>query len=197
MSASKEEIEAVKAGGSPIQVLIMSFLVSAEGVNLWAECYENLVLEPNANYQKEYQGWCRIRLIGQTEIQKTTRLVNRQTLDAKLEEAMVWNAEPIAYAMQAVDRGLSESLQSQGLGGDRQQSNLSILDVLIGRISDKEKARNGMEYTVLGDEAHDPVNDPEVPEVIPNNPPPPNTRVYYHREDLQDYAEDDEERWDL
>ena len=54
-----------------------------------------------------------------------------------------------------------------------------------------------MEYTVLGDEAHDPVNDPEVPEVIPNNPPPPNTRVYYHREDLQDYAEDDEERWDL
>ena len=69
--------------------------------------------------------------------------------------------------------------------------------MLIGRISDKEKARNGMEYTVLGDEAHDPVNDPEVPEVIPNNPPPPNTRVYYHREDLQDYAEDDEERWDL
>ena len=110
MSASKEEIEAVKAGGLPIQVLIMSFLVSDEGVNLWAEYHINLVLEPNANYQNEYQSWCRIRRIGQTEIQKTTWLVNWQTLDAKLEEAMVRNTEPIACAMQAVDRGLSESL---------------------------------------------------------------------------------------
>ncbi|KAI9782040.1 MAG: hypothetical protein M1816_002029 [Peltula sp. TS41687] len=188
MGASEDEIRAVNAGGAPIQLLVMGFKVSAEGLNLWAQCHENLVLEPNSYYQKEYQGWCRIRRIGQTKVQRTTRLVNRETLDAQVEQAMVMNAEPIACAMQAVDRALSE--ESEESRGGR-SSSLSILDILIGRISDKEKTRNGLAHTVLGDETHDPIHDPEIPSEIPPYLPPDDVEIFMHPED----DPDNEENW--
>lgn len=42
---------------APIKVLVMSFFVSDVGHNLWAECYENVVLESARSYSVEYQGW--------------------------------------------------------------------------------------------------------------------------------------------
>ncbi|KAI9826943.1 MAG: hypothetical protein M1826_006519 [Phylliscum demangeonii] len=68
---------------SPIRVLVMSFRVGGVGLNLWPQCHENVVLEGGPNYATEYQGWCRIRRIGQTHVQVTNRLVNRETLDTQ------------------------------------------------------------------------------------------------------------------
>ncbi|KAI9830881.1 MAG: hypothetical protein M1826_004311 [Phylliscum demangeonii] len=53
---------------------------------------EIVMLEGGHNYATEYQGWCRIRRIGQAHVQITNglvnRLVNREALDSQQEEAV-------------------------------------------------------------------------------------------------------------
>ncbi|KAI9781241.1 MAG: hypothetical protein M1816_002424 [Peltula sp. TS41687] len=171
MAASADEIRAVNVSGPPIQVLVISFKVSAEGLGT---------------------GWCRIRRIGQTKVQRMTRLVNWDTLDVQVEKAMVLNAEPIVCAMQAVDRVLGEERQESG---DGNPSSLLILDFLIGRISDAEKPRNVLAYTVLGDEAHDPVNDPEIPRDVPPYLPSNDVQIFMNPQDKPE-DELDLENWD-
>ena len=159
MSASEAQISR-NNGGTPIKVLVMSFLVSGLGLNLWAQCHENLVMEISTSYTIEYQGWCRVRRIGQTHVQKTTRLVNRETLDAQQEKAMLQNVVPITYAMQTISQ--------YEQGGDTDEK--SLLDILVGSIDKEERVRNGLAYQVIGDSKYDPANDPSIPAPAGANP---------------------------
>lgn len=155
MNASDEQIKQ-QGGGDPIRVLVMSFAVSGLGLNLWAQCHENIVMEISTSYTIEYQGWCRIRRIGQKHVQRTTRLVNRETLDAQQEKAMLQNVAPLTYAMVTIGQHVEQQdLQEQ----TDDTSNKNILDILVGSIGVDERAANGLAYQVLGDGDYDPAND--------------------------------------
>lgn len=54
--AAEDQIKAVNAGVSPIQVLVMDFKVSGERLNTWFNVAKALTLEPNTSYQRGYQG---------------------------------------------------------------------------------------------------------------------------------------------
>lgn len=160
MNATEDQLRR-RGAGPPIRILVMSFLVSGLGLNLWAQCHENVVMEVGSSYTIEYQGWCRIRRIGQKHVQRTTRLVNRETLDAQQEKAMCEHQTPIQYAMATIGQHLErKDIQEQ----DDDTSDKSILDILVGSIGADERAANGLANQVLGDVDYDPANDPDLPE---------------------------------
>ncbi|KAI9777978.1 MAG: hypothetical protein M1816_004376 [Peltula sp. TS41687] len=139
----------------PIKVLVMSFLVSGLGLNLWAQCHENIVMENSNSYASEYQAWCRVRRIGQTKQQLTTRLVNRETLDAQIETAMALLAQPMAYAMQSLDKFVAEH------GEEAKEK--TLLDVLVGSKSPAAREDVGLQPSLMiGATQTDFAHDPEV-----------------------------------
>jgi hypothetical protein len=85
-----------KQGGT--QVLVLSYLTGNEGLNLHESCYTCIMLEQGANHASEHQAWCRIRRIGQTQVQKTYRLVNMDTVDRAIELAQRNKQTPMLYA---------------------------------------------------------------------------------------------------
>ena len=69
-----------------VEILVLSYLVSNEGLNLHPCCHYSVMVEQGANYSIEHQAWSRVRRIGQSHKQVTERLVNFDIIDLLIEE---------------------------------------------------------------------------------------------------------------
>ena len=80
------KVEFITPAGS-VEILVLSYLVSNEGLNLHPCCHHSVMVEQGANYSMEHQAWSRVRRIGQSHKQVTERLVNFDTIDLLFKEA--------------------------------------------------------------------------------------------------------------
>ncbi len=87
-----------------IDVLVLSYLCSNEGLNLHYRCRNCIMVEQGISYASEHQAWSRIRRIGQKFEQYTERLVNLDTIDVLIESAQRDRQAPMLYALGIMDR---------------------------------------------------------------------------------------------
>ncbi|KAF8536360.1 P-loop containing nucleoside triphosphate hydrolase protein [Trichophaea hybrida] len=64
-----------------VRVLVLLYMTSNEGLNIYYNCWNSILLEQGVNYAMEHQAWSRVRRIGQKYTQYTYRLVNMATID--------------------------------------------------------------------------------------------------------------------
>ena len=107
-----------------VEVLILSYLTSNEGLNLHPQCRNSVMIEQGHNYAMEHQAWSRVRRIGQNHPQFTTRLINLDTIDLLIEDAQRRKQSPMLYAF-----GILADADSEGDVNAGQ-----VYDTLIGRI---------------------------------------------------------------
>ena len=81
-----------------VEILVLSYLVSNEGLNLHPCCHRSVMVEQGLNYSMEHQAWSRVRRIGQIHKQFTERLVNLDTIDLLIEEAQRLKQSPMLHA---------------------------------------------------------------------------------------------------
>lgn len=91
------KVEFTTPAGS-VEILVLSYLVSNEGLNLHPCCHHSVMVEQGANYSMEHQAWSRVRRIGQSHKQVTERLVNFDTIDLLIEEAQRLKQSPMLHA---------------------------------------------------------------------------------------------------
>ena len=82
------------------------------------------MVEQVHNYAMEHQAWSRVRRIGQTRIQNTTRLLNLDTIDILIENVQREKQSPMLYAFAILTGPGSENDVNVG----------QVYDALIGRI---------------------------------------------------------------
>jgi hypothetical protein len=87
-----------------IDVLVLSYLCSNEGLNLHYRCHNSIMVEQGISYASEHQAWSRVRRIGQRFIQRTERLVNLDTIDVLIENAQRDRQAPMLYALGVMER---------------------------------------------------------------------------------------------
>ena len=91
------KVEFTTPAGS-VEILVLSYFVSNEGLNLHPCCHHSVMVEQGANYSMEHQAWSRVRRIGQSHKQVTERLVNFDTIDLLIEEAQRLKQSPMLHA---------------------------------------------------------------------------------------------------
>ena len=91
------KVEFTTPAGS-MEILVLSYLVSNEGLNLHPCCHHSVMVEQGANYSMEHQAWGRVRRIGQSHKQVTERLVTFDTIDLLIEEAQYLKQSPMLHA---------------------------------------------------------------------------------------------------
>ena len=91
------KVEFTTPAGS-VEILVLSYLVSNEGLNLHPCCHHSVMVEQGANHSMEHQAWSRVRRIGQSHRQVTARLVNFDIIDLLIEEAQRLKPRPIVHA---------------------------------------------------------------------------------------------------
>ena len=85
-----------------MEILVLSYLVSNEGLNLHPCCHHLVMVEQGANYSMEHQAWSRVRRIGQSHKQVTEWLVNFDTIDLLIEEAQGLKRSPMLHAFRVI-----------------------------------------------------------------------------------------------
>ena len=107
-----------------LDVLILSYLTSNEGLNLHPQCCHNIMLEQGISYAQEHQAWSRVRRIGQKQIQKTERVVNLETIDSMIERSQRERQNPMLHALGIMDNIPDKTVEAG-----------AIYDLLIGKQS--------------------------------------------------------------
>jgi hypothetical protein len=107
-----------------LNVLVLSYITSNEGLNLHPQCHHNIMVEQGVNYAQEHQAWSRVRRIGQTKLQITERLVNLETVDAMIERSQRERQNPMLHALGIMDNIPDKTIQAG-----------AIYDALIGKQS--------------------------------------------------------------
>ena len=98
MSARESiKVEFTTPTGS-VEILVLSYLVSNEGLNLHPCCHHSVMVEQGINYSMEHQAWSRVRRIGLCHKQVTERLMNFDTIDLLIEEAQRLKQSPMLHA---------------------------------------------------------------------------------------------------
>lgn len=118
----RDEIKTKFNTGPEINVLVLSYLCSNEGINLHYKCSNSIMVEQGLSHSSEHQAWSRVRRIGQKKEQHTERLVNVQTVDMVIEQAQRTRQSPMLYAY-----GIMEQF-------DATADTDKVFDVLVGNI---------------------------------------------------------------
>ena len=145
MSAREGIKEEFTTPTGSVEVLILSYLVSNEGLNLHPCCHRSVMVEQGLNYSMEHQAWSRVRRIGQIHKQFTERLVNLDTIDLLIEEAQRLKQSPMLHAFGVmVDCGADVETDQvyDALIGKRTPQ--SLKDAVIGEnnTADAEQTRS-------------------------------------------------------
>lgn len=125
-----------------VEILVLSYLVSNEGLNLHPCCHHSVMVEQGLSYSMEHQAWSRVRRIGQNHKQFTERLVNLDTIDLLIEEAQRLKQSPMLHAFGVmVDCGADVEADQvyDALIGKRTPQ--SLKDVVIGETKAAEQNR--------------------------------------------------------
>ena len=121
---TRSSIKQAFNGPGEVEILVLSYLTSNEGLNLHPQCRNSVMIEQGHNYAMEHQAWSRVRRIGQKNTQFTNRLVNLDTIDLFIENAQRMKQSPMLYAFGILtDANLEDDVNAG-----------QVYDTLIGRI---------------------------------------------------------------
>ena len=109
-----------------LRVLVLSYLTSNEGWNLYYNCRNSVMVEQGIKDPMEHQAWSHVRQMGEQQTQRTAQLVNLATINRLIENTQRMKQSPLLYAL-----GVLQNAAHEDIDLDAGQ----VYDMFIGMIS--------------------------------------------------------------